>query len=97
MEELVRRELVHTSFRLKDEDFYQMIDDTGGFPAEFKYVSFFHDGPTGDRYCKFTNTRLHTGWWTTICDRGQYSAWKFKQNMRARKARNSAKCEEVGK
>lgn len=87
MKELVREELIHTSFRLKNEDFYGMIDATGGWPSEFRYVSFFHDGPTGNRYCKFTHNPLRTGWWTTICSKGDYLAWKFKLKMQERKAR----------
>jgi hypothetical protein len=83
MEELVRRELIHTSFMLTDEALFALIDASGGWPVGFKYVSFYHDGPTGDRYCKFTNVSLHTGWWTTICSADDYYYWKLSAGKKA--------------
>ena len=78
MEELVRRELIHTNFLLKDEAFFELIDASGGWPVGYRYVSLYHDGPCGEnRYCKFTNVRLNTEWWSTICSSDDYYYWKL--------------------
>lgn len=80
--ELVRKELVHLCSRLPIEDFFELIDQSGGWPVGWKYVSFFHDGPIGNRYCKFTNHELRTGWWTTICSSDDYYYWKLSDDKK---------------
>jgi len=76
MKELVRKELIHSLRLRNDEEFLQRIDDTGGWPLGYQYVSFFHD--IGDnRYCIFTDTYLRTGWWTTVASADDYYWWKI--------------------
>ena len=91
VEPLVRRELVHRSFATTLEEFLPEIDKTGGWPSGYTYVSFYHDGPCGDRYCVFTNTPLRTGWWTTVCSADDYYYWKLSDTKKAellKQARN---------
>lgn len=76
LEALVRAELKHP-WGDPPEKFMQLIDDTGGWPLGYTHVSFFHDGPCGDRYCQFTTHPLHTGWWTTVCSADDYYFWKL--------------------
>ena len=76
LKDLVRPELVHP-WGAPEEKFLQMIDDTGGWPVGYTHVSFFHDGPFGNRYCQFTTYPLNTGWWTTVCDADDYYRWKL--------------------
>lgn len=82
-EPLVRPELIHTRAGLPIEEFFPLIDATGGWPVGYQYVSFFHDGPTGNRYCQFTTYPLRTGWWTTICSADDYYYWKISDTKKA--------------
>jgi hypothetical protein len=75
-DELDRKELVHP-WGAPEEKFMALIDATGGWPHGYRYVSFFHDGPCGNRWCKFTNTELRTGWWTTVASSDDYYWWKL--------------------
>lgn len=76
MTELIRKELIH-KWGMSPEDFLKEIENTGGWPETYKYVSFFHDGIDGDRFCKFSNVRLHTGWWTTVASSDDYYYYKL--------------------
>lgn len=82
LEPIIRRELVHTFAGLPNEKFFPLIDVTGGWPVGYTHVSFFHDGPVGDRYCKFTTYPLRTGWWTTICTSDDYYYWKLSDDKK---------------
>ena len=75
--ELERPQLIHLwSWSDKPEEFLKEIEKTGGWPEQYKYVSFFHD--TGDgRYCKFGNQFLNTGWWTTVATSDDYYYFKL--------------------
>lgn len=73
IEPIVRRELVHR-WMSDLQEFLSDIDKTGGWPVGYTHVSFHHGG---DRYCKFTNKALRTGWWTTICKSDDYYYWKL--------------------
>ena len=79
---LVRRELVH-QWLSKPEDFLAEIEKTGGWPEGYTHVSFFHDGPAGDRYCQFTTYPLCTGWWTTVATADDYYYWKLSNTKKA--------------
>jgi len=79
---IVRRELIH-QWLSKPEDFLAEIEKTGGWPEGYTHVSFFHDGPGGDRYCKFTAYPLRTGWWTTVATADDYYYWKLSDTKKA--------------
>ncbi len=81
-EALVREELKHL-WGDPLEKFLQSIDDTGGWPLGYTHVSFFHDGPCGDRYCQFTTRHLQTGWWTTVATADDYYFWKLSDAKKA--------------
>jgi hypothetical protein len=79
LQDLVRRDLIHPWGEPK-EKFLQLIDDTGGWPVGYTYVSFYHDGPCGNRYCVFTTYPLQTEWWTMVCNADEYYLWKLSPN-----------------
>lgn len=82
VEPVVRRDLIH-KWGSKLEDFMAEIDRTGGWPTGYTHVSFFHDGPCGDRYCQFTTSPLRTEWWTTVCSSDDYYYWKLSDTKKA--------------
>ncbi len=82
VEPVVRPELIH-QWMSKPEDFMAEIDRTGGWPVGYTHVSFFHDGPCGNRYCKFTTHPLNTGMWTTVCASDDYYYWKLSDTKKA--------------
>ena len=71
---LMREGLAHTRPGLDDSDFFQMIDDTGGWPVGLQYVGFEH---TCSRLAGFTNSPGNTGWWTVIASADDYYLWKL--------------------
>lgn len=75
-EDIIRHSLIH-KWLGTDEDFFLEIDKTGGWPLGYTVVSFYHDGPGGDRYCRFGNFILNTPWWTTVCTSDDYYWWKI--------------------
>ena len=81
--DLDRPQLVHQRAG-KPEDFMAEIEKTGGWPTGYTHVSFFHDGPCGNRYCKFTTYPLHTGWWTTVATADDYYWWKLSPERKAK-------------
>ena len=90
MSDLFRKELIHTSPWMKIEDFMLAIDNTGGWPIGYKCVQFYHAVDYNRRICKFTNTDINTGWWTTVCRADDYYWWKlseFKKTEVLREAR----------
>ena len=87
---MVRRELVH-QWMSKPEKFLAEIDKTGGWPTGYTHVSFFHDGPCGDRYCQFTTHPLHTGWWTTVATSDDYYGWKLSDKKKAEVLKDARK------
>jgi len=82
VEPVIRRELIHL-WLSKPEEFLAEIARTGGWPEGYTYVSFFHDGPSGDRYCKFTTYSLRTEWWTTVATADDYYYWKLSDTKKA--------------
>jgi len=82
MKNLIRIELIHTHPGMKMEDFMQAIDNTGGWPVGYTYVSFYHALEYSGRYCQFTNNYLQTGWWTTICHADDYYYWKLSEEKK---------------
>ena len=82
VDSVVRRELIHR-WLSKPEEFLADIEKTGGWPEGYTHVSFFHDGPAGDRYCKFTKYPLRTGWWTTVATADDYYYWKLSDTKKA--------------
>jgi hypothetical protein len=70
----MREGLAHTHSGLDDSVFFQMIDETGGWPVGLKYVGFEH---TSSRNAGFTNSQGNTGWWTVIASADDYYLWKL--------------------
>ena len=71
---LMRPGLFHTHPALDDGDFFQMIDDTGGWPLGYEFVGFEH---TNTRAAGFSCSSTNTGWWTTIASADDYYLWKL--------------------
>lgn len=71
---LMRPGLAHTSPGLDDGEFFQMIDDTGGWPIGYHFVGFEH---TSERAAGFSCSSTNTGWWTTIASADDYYLWKL--------------------
>lgn len=83
MEDLSRKELVHTHPGMKDEDFMRAVDATGGWPLGYKFVQFYHSAEWSGRECRFTNNGTNTGWWTTVCTADDYYWWKLSAEKKA--------------
>lgn len=83
MEELNRKELIHTHPGMKSVDFMAAIDTTGGWPVGYKYVSFYHAAEYSGRYCKFTNDGRNSGWWTVVCTADDYHWYKLSEAKKA--------------
>lgn len=66
---LMRPGLAHTRPGLDDAEFFQMIDDTGGWPLGYEFVGFEH---TDTRAAGFSCSSTNTGWWTTIASADDY-------------------------
>lgn len=66
--------LRHQYAGLKDEEFFQLIDATGGWPFGYEYVGFEH---TDERKAGFCNTSHNTGWWTVLYHADDYYTWKL--------------------
>lgn len=71
---LMRPGLSHPSMFATDEQFFKMIDDTGGWPAGYKYAGFEH---TDERLAGFTNSCVNSGWWTVVVNEDDYYLWKL--------------------
>lgn len=71
---LMREGLAHSNFTLKDSEFFEMIDATGGWPVGYRYVGFEH---TDERDAGFCNSPRNTGWWTVVADSDDYYMWKL--------------------
>lgn len=85
---LERPELIHPYTRPL-EVFLQLIDDTGGWPHSYTHVSFFHDGPDGNRRCQFTTSPVNTGGWATVCHADEYYYWKLSARKKAELAKEA--------
>lgn len=70
----MRKGLRHTRPGLTDTQFFQMIDDTGGWPVGFAFVGFEH---TDDRDAGFCNSSTNSGWWTVVASADDYYLWKL--------------------
>jgi hypothetical protein len=62
---------------MKDEDFLKRIDECGGWPVGFRFVSFYHQVESNGRPCEFSNDYRRDGWWTTIATADDYYRWKL--------------------
>lgn len=71
---LMRPGLSHPRPAIDDGDFFQMIDDTGGWPLGYEFVGFEH---TDTRAAGFSCSSTNTGWWTTIASADDYYLWKL--------------------
>jgi len=71
---MMREGLAHANACLKDDEFFKLIDATGGWPAGYEYVGFEH---TSERAAGFTNLNQNTGWWTTLNSQDDYYLWKL--------------------
>ncbi len=70
--EIIRKTLIHESPSMHLHSFLQEVINTGGWPYDYMYVSFYHSVENNGRYCKFTNEYLRTGYWTTICHMDEF-------------------------
>lgn len=61
-------------------DFFQRIDEFGGWPLGMKFVSFHH---SDERHCEFGGDYLRTGWWTTVASADDYYWWKISDGRKA--------------
>jgi len=75
-QDMQRDTLVHR-FGSTRAEFCQQIDNTGGWPVGFKYVSFFHAVEPSGRVCIFGNRELHEPYWTTVLSSDDYYWWKL--------------------
>lgn len=66
--------LVHKHMATKDEDFFALIDATGGWPLGYKFIGFEH---TEERAAGFTNSPRNDGWWTVTHSADDYYIWKL--------------------
>lgn len=73
-ERLMQKGLVHSYPAMGDEKFFQMIDETGGWPVGYQYVGFEH---SDERAAGFTNSAHNNGWWTVIANADDYYLWKL--------------------
>lgn len=73
-EALMREGLVHKYAGMKDEDFFRLIDETGGWPVGYEWVGFAH---SDRREAGFTHSPIHHGWWTTLNHADDYYLWKI--------------------
>jgi hypothetical protein len=71
---MMREGLAHSHPGMKDEDFFALIDKTGGWPSGYKYVGFEH---SDSRAAGFCNLPQNTGWWTVLADADDYFLWKL--------------------
>lgn len=58
----------------KDEEFFDQIDELGGWPIGYQYVGFEH---TDSRAAGFCNAPNNTGWWTILASSDDYFLWKL--------------------
>jgi hypothetical protein len=70
----MRAGLRHTRPGLRTEEFFRMIDETGGWPVGFTFVGFVH---SDEREAGFCNSRSNTGWWTVVASSDDYYLWKL--------------------
>ena len=87
--QLERKELIHTSPSMKDEDFFSAIDATGGWPVNYKYVGFYHAYDYSGRYGIFRNNPHNDGWWTRIACADDYYWWKLSPEKKAEVLKNA--------
>lgn len=83
MSELKRENLIH-NYGMPMEIFLKRIEETGGWPENFLYVSFFHAVEDDKRFCIFTNQFMNTGWYTTILNRDEYYWWKISKEKKTK-------------
>ena len=71
---MMREGLAHAHACMKDEDFFALVDATGGWPVGYSFVGFEH---SESRAAGFCNSSQNTGWWTVIADADDYYLWKL--------------------
>lgn len=72
-----RKGLVHKYAGLSEEAFFQLIDETGGWPIGYAFVGFDH---SDERDAGFTNDPTNDGWWTVLNSADDYYLWKLSPN-----------------
>lgn len=78
MEKLTK---LHHKYGEKKEEFFQRIDEFGGWPVGKRYVGFEH---SEQRFADFTDEYVSGGWWSTICAADDYYYWKVSQEFKNR-------------
>lgn len=58
------------------ENFFNRIDEYGGWPLNKKYVVFKHVVEC-ERPCYFTDQHIHNEWYTTLYSCDEYYWWKI--------------------
>ena len=76
MEEIKENKKLYYNGGMSQKDFFQRIDEYGGWPIDKKYLSVEHTVEI-NRQCVFGNEKLRTGWWTTIYNIDDYLWWKM--------------------
>lgn len=74
MDDLMREGLVHRHSGIGDDEFFKMIDNTGGWPLGYQYVGFEH---TEKRAAGFCTSPHNSGWWTVLASADDYYLWKL--------------------
>ncbi|MBB3010685.1 hypothetical protein [Cupriavidus alkaliphilus] len=57
-----------------EQEFFALVDATGGWPVGYPYVGFAH---SDSRAAGFTMQPIHHGWWTTLYSADDYYLWKL--------------------
>lgn len=78
---ILAREGLHHQWCAKDESFFKLIDETGGWPLGYQYVGFEH---TTERRAGFCNSSHNTGYWTVLFCADDYYLWKLSHEAIAR-------------
>lgn len=69
-----------------EDDFFKRVEECGGWPMEFKYVSIYHTVER-ERDCEFGNKYLRNEWWTTLYSIDDYLWWKLSPERKAEEAK----------
>ncbi len=66
----------------RGDDFFKRLDGAGGWPASYKYASFYHSISMSNRTVEFGNEYMRTGWWTTRYESDDYYWWKISESKK---------------
>lgn len=87
MEETIREELVFPKYKGEctdkiEQDFFQRIKETGGWPLEYEFVCVYDAEIDSNRVSKFTNKQYFVDHWFTVSDRDHYLYWLISDNFK---------------